>query len=221
VNIPGVFGNTVVSDCNQIAGLIGAADGVVGNNRGVYSGDVKQVLTSSDVYGLTNMFVDPLATAFYFYGHGNTNGNAIGLQTAVIGAKTVGTLLGNYIIPSVNGKPTLVTHKPFNFVFLDGCNTGLGDFPEAFGIFKHISGAPLNEAGLHKRAFMGWSGPVVFQFDNSHLDWTLKFWTVWMDDGNGDISLTDAIQAANRYKPSVLSNVPIKWYGNGSLKYSD
>ncbi len=228
VPIPGGFGDTVASDCNEIAGLIGAADGVVGNNRGVYGVNVQVVQTSSDVYGLTNEFADPNVTAFYFYGHGNTNGNAIGTQTAVIGAKTVGTLLGNFYLPSLNstwgrfaGKPAMVTHKPFNFVFLDGCNTGLGGFPETFGIPKAVSGAAINDAGLHRRAFMGWSGPVVFQFDSSHLDWTLQFWTAWMDGGNGDITLADAISAAYQHDPSVLNNVPIKWYGNGSLKYGD
>jgi hypothetical protein len=221
VNINGGFGNTMAQNCNSIATFLGEADGTVGNNRGAYGVDVKQVLTSSDVYGMTNWFVDPLATAFYFYGHGTASGNAIGTQTAVIGAKTVGILLGNYINPPVNGKPTLVTHKPFNFVFLDGCNTGLGDFPEAFGIPKHIAGAALNEAGLHKRAFMGWTGEVTFQFDSSHLDWTLQFWTDWMDGGLGDRTVAHAINAAYQHDPSVFNNVPIKMYGNGSLQYSD
>lgn len=107
------------------------------------------------------------------------------------------------------------------FVFLDGCNTALGNFPEAFGIPKAVTGAVINDAGqLHKRAFMGWSGPVTFQFDSSHIDWSLQFWTAWMDGGNGDVTLARAIQIAYQYDPSVLNNVPIIWYGNGSLQYS-
>jgi hypothetical protein len=83
-----------------------------------------------------------------------------------------------------------------------------------------VSGLSLNEAGLHKRAFLGWSGPVTFQVDSSHIDWSLQFWTAWMDSGNADVSLTDAIREAYRHDPSVFNNVPIKWYGNGSLQWS-
>lgn len=228
VPINGGFNNTIGQNCNSIAQFIGEADGTVGNNRGVYGGGgVILITANSDVYNLTNMFADPNATAFYFYGHGSATGNSIGTQTAVIGAKTVGAQLGNLFLPSLNstwgrlaGKPAMVTDKPFNFVFLDGCNTALGNFPEAFGIPKSVSGLALNEAGLHKRAFMGWSGPVTFQFDSSHIDWSLQFWTAWMDGGNGDVTLARAIQIAYQYDPSVLNNVPIIWYGNGSLQYS-
>ncbi len=223
VQIPGAFGITVASDCNQIAGLISAAQDTVGNNRGVFNGYVQVVQSSSDVYGLTNQLTSPNVTAFYFYGHGNNNGNAIGTQTAGITAKDVGTLLGNLYTPANYGanagKQVMVTHKPFNFVFLDGCNTGLGDFPEAFGIPKFVSGDALNEADLHKRAFMGWTGPVVFQFDSSHIDWTLQFWTDWLNTSY--TPLTHAINAAYQHDPSVFNNVPIKWYGNGSLTWSN
>jgi len=223
VPISGGFNNTIGQNCNSIAQFIGEADGTVGNNRGVYGGGgVTLITTSSDVYNLTNMFADPNATAFYFYGHGSATGNSIGTLGAVIGAINVGIMLDNFYLPSYNGKPAMVTHKPFNFVFLDGCNTALGMFPEAFGIPKAVSGATIVDAGqLHRRAFMGWTGTVTFQFDSSHIDWSLQFWTAWMDNGNGDVTLARAIQLAYQADPSVFNNVPIKYYGNGSLKYSD
>ena len=231
VPFSGGFNDTIGQNCNQIAVLITEAngpDGGAGNNRGVFNDTVQLITTSSDVYGLTNEFANQSITAFYFYGHGSATGNSIGTQSAVIGAKNVGAQLGNLFLPSLNstwgrlaGKPAMVTDKPFNFVFLDGCNTALGNFPEAFGIPKSVSGLALNEAGLHKRAFMGWTGTVTFQFDSSHIDWSLQFWTAWIDGGNADVTVARAIQLAYQHDPSVLNNVPIKMYGNDSLKWSD
>lgn len=228
VPIPGTYGTTVANNCNQIAALVTAAEDTVCNNRGVFNTTVQVVSTGSDVTEMTNRLDNPNVTAFYFYGHGTTDGNAIGTQTFAIYARAFTTMFGNRYYPALParygrfaGKPALVTQKPFNFVFLDGCNTALGDLPEAFGIAKRVSGSTLDDAHLHKRAFMGWTGPVTFQFDSSHIDWSLQFWTAWLDGGLADKSLTDAITAANQRDPSVLNNVPIKWYGNGSLKWSD
>ena len=232
VPIAGILGITVASDCNQIAELIGAADGTVGNNRGVFGTYVQVVSTSSDVYGLTNQFTDPNVTAFYFYMHGNTNGNVIGTLATGISAKSVASLLQNYYAPALAlyygadaGKQAMVTHKPFNFVFLDGCNTSKGDFPEAFGIPKAVATASFDAdygPHLHKRAFMGWSGPVVFQFDSTHIDWTLDFWSAWLDDSQAySVQVIDAILKANNDHPGVLSNVPIQRYGSRSLTWSD
>jgi Bacterial Ig domain len=219
--------NTVISVCGQIAAFLAMLDSSFGNNRDTFDTNVRIVQTSGEVTQLKNDLNNPNVTALYFFGHGTASGNAFGTSTTGIFATNLATLFRNYYIPAPTssgasaGKPTLVTHKPFNFVFLDGCNTAKGDLPEAFGISKAITGAQLNEAGLHKRAFMGWTGPVVFQFDPDHINWTLKFWEVWIDGGLGDISLTDAVREAYRYRPSVLSNVPIKWYGNGSLQYHE
>ncbi len=228
VPISGGLNNNVINLCNQIAIFIGTADGTVGNNRGVYGGGgVTVITTSSDVYNLTNMFADQNATAFYFYGHGSATGNSIGTQSAVIGAKNVGTQLGNLYLPSsprFSGRLAMVTHKPFNFVFLDGCNTGLGDFPEAFGIPKAVKAIEYDSphSELHKRAFIGWSGPVTFQFDPAHINWSLKFWSTWLDDTQGyDITVTTARNAAYADQPSVNSNVPDRQYGSQTLTWSN
>ena len=230
VPIPGALGTTVANNCNSIATMISdaVAGGAVGANRDLFGPYVQVVSTSSDVVGMTNHLADPSITAFYFYGHGSPSGNAIGTQSAVVKAIDLSYLLGNFYWSSLPptwgtfaGRKAMLNYKPFNFVFLDGCNTALGDLPEAFGIPKNVSGLSLNEAGLHKRAFLGWTGTVTFQLDSSHIDWSVQFWTAWMDSGNADVSLTDALREAYRHDPSVFNNVPIKWYGNGSLKWSD
>jgi Bacterial Ig domain len=229
VPIPGAFGTTVANDCNQIAELISEAALTVGDNRDVFGGFVQVVQTSSDLAGVTNDLANSRVTAFYYYGHGTTNGDAFGTTSFVVAAKDLAGMFGNHYYSALGpgyapyglaGEPGLLTHKPFNLVFLDGCNTALGDLPEAFGITKHISGAALNEAGLHRRAFMGWSGPVTFQFDSSHIDWSLKFWSDWLGSSYST-TLTHAINAAYTSDPSVLNNVPIRWYGNGSLTWSE
>lgn len=229
VPIPGTFNTVVQNFFLQIRTLINTAAGTVGNNRGTFGPDAIYVLQNSgDLSSLTNNLANPNARAFYFYGHGNADGNSIGIVGAGIKAVDLGELLGNYykpFLPPEAGKfaglPHMLTYKPFSFVFLDGCNTARGDFPEAFGIPKAVTGTTLIEAGLHKRAFMGWTGTVSFQFDNDHFAWTQKFWSTWMDGGNYDTTLADAVRAAYQYKPSVFNNVPIKWYGNGSLQWSN
>jgi hypothetical protein len=221
VPINSSLNHNVINLCGQIADFIGTTDGNVGNNRGMFDTQVQIIQTGGDVTQLKNNLNNPGVTALYFYGHGTASGNAFGTETTGIFASNLAALFGNYYYPVFKGKQALVTHKPFNFVFLDGCNTALGDLPEAFGIPKYISGAQLNEAGLHKRAFLGWTGPVVFQFDTSHINWSLKFWEVWIDGGLGDKTVIAAKLAADAYSPSVVNNVPIRVYGNNSLKYSN
>ena len=225
VPISGSLNTTVANNCNQIAELISEAALDLGDNRDVFGGYVQVIQTASDVYGLTNQFVNPNVTAFYAFMHGGVNGNTIGTTTTGIAAKDVGALLGNTNTPFFSagpfvGKYRIFTHHPYNFVFLDGCNTALGDFPEAFGIPKIISGRQIDDVHRHGRAFMGWTGPVTFQFDNSHINWSLQFWSAWLGSSS-HTSLTSAINTANNSYPSVKNNVPIKWYGNGSLTWSE
>ena len=229
VPILGAFGTVVQNFFLQIRDLIELATGTVGNGRRVYGPNAIYVLQNSgDLSALTNNLANSSAHAFYFYGHGNTDGNMFGIPGAGIRAQDLSSLLGNYYVPVLPasygrdaGNPAIFTHHPYSFVFLDGCNTALGDLPEAFGIPKHIAGARLNDLGLHKRAFLGWTGTVLFQFDNDHFAWTQKFWSTWLDGNNYDTTIIRAKQDADAYRPSVLNNVPIKLYGNTSLKWND
>lgn len=230
VPIPGINGTKVENNFNQIAVLVGTAEDTVGYHRSVYGGYVQVVSSGSDVTQLKNNLNVSSVRALYFYGHGNTNGNVFGTTTSGISAKELATLFGNYYIPSLPasygalaGKQAMITQKGFSFIFLDGCNTALGDLPEAFGIPKKVSGAEISETSghVHKRAFLGWTGPVTFQFGSDHIDWSFKFWTVWMNGGDADVSVTRAIELANDHRPSVLNDAPIERYGNGSLKWSD
>lgn len=214
----GYASSTMVS----VRNVINTANDDLGGNRGVYQNTIYSLSSAGDFSDFTNHLVETSPNnvrALYFYGHGNTNGNAIGTQSRVVGANPLATLLGNYINPPVNGKPTLVTHHPYSFVYLDGCNTGLGNFPEAFGIPKAVTGLQLNASGgLHKRAFMGWGAPVTHSMvGNYELGWSVKFWQSWLGDGyDSTVALQRAIDAAEAYHPSVTNDFKLKRYGNAT-----
>jgi len=157
VPIAGSLNTDVINLCNQIADFLGLVDDL---NRQMFGGNVELIQNSADLTQLKSDLDNQNVSALYFYCHGNTNGNAFGIEDAVISGKDLAALFGNSYISSLPasygsfaGKP--MTHKPFNFVFLDGCNTALGDLPEAFGISKTVSGDALNEANLSQTCFHG------------------------------------------------------------------
>jgi len=198
----------------------------LGGNRGVYANTIYKLSSAGEFSDLTNHLSETTPNnvrTFYFYGHGNTNGNGFGTESLVIGARSLGALLGNYIVPSTAGRPTLVTHHAYSFVYLDGCNTGLGIFPEAFGIPKAVTGPQLNAAGLHKRAYMGWGAEVKLSILYDYpLEWSAKFWQIWLGDGSDStIKLSDAVAAAEAYHPGVTNQFKLKIYGNTDLTWGD
>jgi FlgD Ig-like domain len=200
----------------------------LGGKRDVYDNRFYSVSSASDFSALTNRLAETSPNnvrAFYFYGHGNTNGNAFGTQTRGVFARPLAVQLGNYIVPSATGRPTLVTHHAYSFVFLDGCNTGLGDFPEAFGIPKAVTGAIINgtAAQLHKRAFMGWGAKVTHTpFFNYELEWSSKFWNAWLDNGNDStVLLKKAVDDAEAYHPGVTNDFKLQIYGNKDLTWGE
>lgn len=214
-----------------VRNLINTLNDDIGGNRGVYQNTIYSLSSAGDFSDFTNHLAETSPNnvrALYFYGHGNTNGNFIGTQSRVIGAKTVGALLGNSFFPALGsgygpyglaGKPAILTHHAYSFVFLDGCNTGIGNFPEAFGIPKAVTGPQLNASGgLRKRAFMGWGAEVTHSFvGNYELAWSSKFWQIWLGDGSDStVALQRAIDAAEAYHPGVTNDFKLKRYGNAA-----
>ena len=210
-----------------VRNLINTLNDDIGGNRGVYQNTIYSLTLAGDFSNFTNHLAETSPNnvrALYFYGHGNTNGNAIGTQSRVIGARSLANLLGNSNSVSSTGKSTLVTHHPYSFVYLDGCNTGLGNFPEAFGIPKAVTGLQLNHGGgLHKRAFMGWGAPITHSMvGNYELAWSSKFWQVWLGDGSDStVKLSDAVIAAEAYHSGVTNDFKVKIYGNADLTWGE
>jgi hypothetical protein len=211
----------------SIRNLINTANDDLGGNRGVYQNTLYSLISAGDFSDLTIHLAETSPNnvrAFYFYGHGNTNGNAIGTLSQVVGAKTISRILRNYYTNNYFGKLGMTTFHAYSFVYLDGCNTGLGNFPEAFGIPKDVTGPQLNASGgLRKRAFMGWGAPVTHSWvGNYELGWSVKFWQSWLGDGyDSTIKLSDAVIAAENYHPGVTNDFKLTIYGNSDLTWGE
>ena len=106
-------------------------------------------------------------------------------------------------------------------VFLDGCMTGVGSFPEAFGIPKAVAGSTYNDNHKHKRAFMGWGGTISLSILNAEsLNWSLAFWNSWLSDPTSK-AIIQAQADAFLAHPTGGSGAPMETYGSLSLKWSD
>lgn len=217
----------VSSDMSSIRDFIDELAGDLGGSRETYQHAIYTLSSASDFSDLTNHLAStsPKVTAFYFYGHGNPTGNAFGTQSRVVGAKSIAGILGNYYTNAFFGKQGMTTRHPYSFVFLDGCYTGLGDFPEAFGIPKAVTGAIINDTAgqLHKRAFMGWGKEVTHSIlTNYELEWSFKFWRTWLGDGtDSTVQLQTAITAAEGYHSGVTNQFSLKIYGNNDLTWGE
>jgi hypothetical protein len=176
-----------------------------------YNGGIMVLLNNGDFAQLRTALTStsPNTRELYFWGHGSRDGNSIGFAGGIpndgILASELDSLLGNFVSPERNGQPMKIgTHKPFDFVFLDGCMTGRGNMPEAFGIPKFVPGATYLRLNMHKRAFMGWGGHVTASItDTDHFNWTLAFWQEWLTDDPDSVTVIQAVEAANNAHPSA------------------
>ena len=220
-----IQGGYVSSAMVGIRNLINTINDDIGGNRNVYQNTIYSVSSAGDFSSLTNHLAELSPNnvrSFYFYGHGNATGNAIGTLTTGIFARNVAAVLGNTYTNPATGLPVLMTHHAYSFVFLDGCNTGLGDFPEAFGIPKTVSAANFVATG-HKRAFMGWGAKVTHSIlSNYPLEWSSKFWQAWLDNGNDStVLLKKAVDDAETYHPGVTNDFKLQIYGNKDLTWGE
>ena len=124
-----------------------------------------QVFTMSDQTSRSNLLTY-LASGnydnFYFFGHGSASS---------IGAYNGTSLSQDDIWKALLNVPLSMSimhaaKTPYRFVFIDGCNTGKGNFCEAFAIpAATVSTNYYAAAGLESRAFVGfksWSLNVNF-----------------------------------------------------------
>lgn len=201
--IGGLIGDGISANlASNVRNLIGQIQNEVSGTRDVYGAGVMTVANAADWAAVQNslLSVNPDVTAFYWYGHGACDGNSIaGFSTA----KVVGDALGNHYLPPVtaNGRTSpakYVVNSPFNFVFIDGCMSGKGNLPEAFGIPKAIPASTYTIYNKHSRAFMGWKGKVTVSVANDDsVKWTLNFWNKFLE--TPDVTVQTAIDEANRH----------------------
>jgi len=114
-----------------------------------------QVFTMSDQTSRSNL-LSYLASGnydnFYFFGHGSASSigayNGVGLTQEDISRALLNVPLSWPIMHAAR--------TPYRFVFIDGCDTGKGNFCEAFAIpATAVSTNYYAAAGLESRAFVG------------------------------------------------------------------
>jgi len=147
-------------------GVIGTLDeyGLNGNLSPGNNGHAGTVFTLNDTNSrsqLLSYLADHRYENFYFFGHGNNS---------VISAynSAVTALTRDQIAYALDNVPLSypIRHDaehPYRFVFIDACNTGKGNFCEAFGIPAiTVSTNFFASADVESRAFVGFTKPTGF-----------------------------------------------------------
>jgi hypothetical protein len=184
-----------------------------------------QIQARGDWIQVLNAFNNNTACRdFVYMGHGDPH--ALGQGAASVTIFDLQTVLQNN-----QGNPLTATNMhPFRFVFLDGCDTAEGNFPQTFGIPKQKgmqSGKDfVNKRAIRPRAFMGWdrskfthNGIIAdAQLYPPHYDYISQFWSSWpsTDPQTGQpATLTKAINDAANKAP--LAKLGMQLYGAEDL----
>jgi hypothetical protein len=170
---------------------------------------------------------------FYFFGHGNAK--SIGCDQHLL-PSTNGTWTGG-IMTSSKSKSRLFSwqvaqktrYNRYRFVFLDGCSTAAGDWPNAFNISKTNHTIQFYENHpKHPRpsVFVGWNEVVGGEPGTDVYD-ALNFRNNWMGiwaNGSGFPSIKTSLENANSiygWLPPGTFNSKIRFYGYEDMKIRD
>ncbi len=205
-----------------------------------YGRDYDQATRNASWDSLRNDLQSWNARNFYYSGHGAAN--AFGGDLNVLDSS-------NNIIASINlpGSKAYITSRwvhdnvafnkssgaiPFRFVFLDGCNTASGDWPQAWGVPKQsvsldwYRSSTNNPSGARPNAFVGWDVTVggqgwgtVDKYWSFRENW-MATWSVQSYGGN-PASLNDAFETARSVSGWVPSqvNAHLKKYGYTDMTF--
>ncbi len=162
-----------------------------------------------------NMFASD-ARNLYYYGHGWANGIGGDLHTYSNNVVTGGTTLrgSKAFLSSQIVRDQITFNKyggarPYRFVWLDGCSTANGDWPNAFGVNKTTNSLPwyqsitTNPSRNRPSAFVGWNqtvgGPgwgTLQAFFNCRSEWMTQWSYNWNTKTLVD-ALEDGRQSSN------------------------
>lgn len=191
--------------------------------RGVWGGSILECKSAGDFNVLSNDLSNVQVTHFYYYGH--SDGNAIGFSEST---PNNGLTWQDFKLAFDNGfkvdnrTGTLVfrVKKPFRFVFIDGCNSANGKFPEVFG----IPSAPDNPGARNysRRAFMGWKTTTQDSIaNNSYQKFSERFWLAWLDENQSyERPVRLARDIAGQQSPSVNAQA-LEIFGNPDLTWRE
>ena len=125
-----------------------------------YTGDPQG---DADWQNFRNALYNPTSRNLLYFGHGGPTG--IGGNSANTNRFITSAEVANMLHTIPLGQ---TNRHAFRFVFMDGCSTGKGSFPEAFGII-HRENVDLNDyiaASMRPSAFVGWSADKWIAFLN-------------------------------------------------------
>jgi hypothetical protein len=160
---------------------------------------------------------DPHYRNFYYYGH--ANGDYLGCDIHTF--DTNGLISGGTFLPgskaylySLNVSNELTFNRysgsrPYRFVWLDGCSSANGNWPNAFGVDKacydidHYTNSVANPKHRRPSAFVGWNQIVGGQgwgsaqsFFNYRTEWMTKWYYSWQSETLWN-ALRESVQSAN------------------------
>ena len=216
---PTLWNTAIANMLVNIMNQVNLADIEIGPNRGVYQDLRLACSTPADYTQLLSLLTVPSIRNFYYSGH--SSGNSIGYSDSVpnngITESNLSFVLTNKF-SAIQGSPLKVYfefRKPFRFVFIDGCNSANGWFPEAFGI-------PIEIRNNYKsRAYMGWT--VINRnslLDTDHRLFTERFWTRWVGDEDYSKALDTAMREALLSTPSITTN-ELRIFGTQGLSWGN
>jgi hypothetical protein len=227
----------------EYGGALGTLDqyGLNGNVSPGNSAENETVFTLDDATSRSNLLsylasTQPQYENFYFFGHGNDS--AIGSYNGfTLTSDQIASALGNvplsynsltymhlfgFPITMTTTFDTTIQHAaehPYRFVFIDACDTGAGNFCEAFGIpAQTLSTNNFAAQGVESRAFVGmksWKLNLdVLTWENYSL-MTGYFLTDWLNGVNLQTCVNNAKNDAHETGAEMSSSAVI--YGASDL----
>jgi hypothetical protein len=176
---------------------------------------------------------------FYYFGHGSSttiggdenvldSSNNITASTNFPGGHAY--LTSGWVLANVTANKSYGA-IPFRFVFLDGCDTAVGNWPAAWEVpaqaetLSYYTNAVTNPKNLRPSAFVGWDTEIGGRKDWGTID---KFWEFrkdWMAEWAGteneqlDDSFITAFQLSNWVSTDHDSH--LKEYGYKTMRFQE
>ena len=157
----------------------------------------------------------------YYFGHGWDTGFGGDTHTYSNNAVTGGTTFNNSkaLLTSKKVRDEITYNKhggarPYRFVWLDGCSTANGDWPDAFGVNKatnsisYYNNSATNPRHKRPSAFVGWNQTIGGPTGWGTLQNFMLFRSEWMFDWQQNWTsrtLTDAFENARSNTGWILN----------------
>jgi hypothetical protein len=157
---------------------------------------------------------------FYFFGHGSAT--SFGTRGAVITQDDVASTLHNF---PLNWLLVPGAAHPYQFVFIDGCSAGSGNFCEAFGIpALTVNNQYFKFTHIQSRAFLGYKRTA--SFNPNQWDWRSIMLGGFFDDWQqGNLTIQQCVNnAVNGVHNGGMVTMDSSWviYGATDLtRYTD